>query len=126
MGDARLALLLLGSKSGSAASLLGTGVNDELDVEPAFLEWDFEGAGLLITAFAGKEAGDEVEGVLWKKPNRVFCPPPEDVDFFNAGVDDGVVEALLPMVPKRSFLTAFKGELQCCPVSFAAGRTKSR
>lgn len=109
-GETGLAFTLLGSKSGSAASLLGTGVKDEPDVEPAFLESDFEGTGLLIAAFAGKEAGDEVEGVLWKKPNRVFCPP-EDVDFFNAGVDDGVVDAFLPMVAKRSFLTASKGEL---------------
>jgi hypothetical protein len=118
-GDAGLALSLLRSNSGSAASLLGTGVNEEPDVEPAFLESDFEGTGLLRAAFAGNEAGDEVEGVLWKKPNRVFCPP-EDVDFFNAGVDDGVVEALLPMVTKCSFLTASKGELRCCSTTLCS------
>lgn len=86
------------SKSGSAASLLGRGVNDGPVVEPAFLKSGFEGAGVRFSGFAGNEAGEEAEGVFWKKPNRVLCPP-EEADFFNAGVDIGVAEPFLPIVP---------------------------
>lgn len=100
-GERRLAWTSLCSKSGSAESLLGTGVNDEPDVEePAFLKRGFEATGLRVSGFAGNEAGEEVEGVFEKKPNSVLCPP-EEAAFFNAGVDAGVAEPLLPILPTR-------------------------
>ena len=64
VGDVKLALSLPGSKSGSTASLLGTGVSDEPDGDPTFLENKFEGVVLLLTVLAGREAGDPVEGVF--------------------------------------------------------------
>jgi hypothetical protein len=97
-GERRLAWTSVCSKSGSAASLLGTGVNEEPDVEePAFLKTGFDGAGVWTSGFVGKEAGEEVDGVFEKKPNRVLCPA-EEAAFFNVGVDAGVADPLLPIV----------------------------
>ena len=77
--------------SGSNASLEGTGVKVEA-VVPLF---DFgrllDGAGVEAGAMdrALGAAGELVEGVFWKNPKRVFCPPEEE-DFFSPGVDTGV------------------------------------
>ena len=61
----------------------------------AILERFLNGAGVeaVTTERALCAAGELVEGVFWKKPRRVFCPPDED-DFFSAGVVAGV-EAVL-------------------------------
>lgn len=80
------------SSSGSKASLLGAGVNEELDpaVAPAAFGRPFDGAGVVSTDLAGNAAGEPAEeGVFWKKPRRVLWPPEEE-DFFRAGVAAGV------------------------------------
>jgi hypothetical protein len=77
---------MLSSSAGSATSLLGAGVKDELE-EPK------DGLLLgLIETVVGVETGrsgtgveEVVLGVFWKNPRSVFCPA-EDVDFFNEGV----------------------------------------
>jgi hypothetical protein len=54
-----------------------------------------------VAGCAGKAAGEPVLGVFWKKPKRVFCPP-EDADFFNAGVfAAGVETGLFAMVKTK-------------------------
>lgn len=113
-GEEKLAFTSLCSKSGSAASLLGRGVNDGPVFETAFLKRVFEGSGVLLSGFAGNEAGEEVDGVFWKKPNSVLCPP-EEADFFNAGVDIGVAEPFLPMVATRCSLKPLAKE--CCNIA---------
>ncbi len=88
---------MLSSWSGPTASLLGTGVNEDPVVVPLDFARPLEGTGVDTVGRDGKgAAGEEEEGVLWKKPKRVCCPP-EDEDFFNAGVEAGVDEAFLAM-----------------------------
>lgn len=93
-------MVLSSSISGSGPSLLGAGVNEEPDVVPAVFGRGLEAIGVVATVGAGKAAGEPVEGVFWKKPNSVRCPPEED-DFFNAGVEVGVEAAFLGAMAAR-------------------------
>jgi hypothetical protein len=92
LGGGRLALVTCSSpSSGSNASLEGTGVKVEAVVPLFDFGRLFDGAGVEAgTMDRGLgAAGELVEGVFWKKPKRVFCPPEEE-DFFNPGVVAGV------------------------------------
>ena len=63
-GEGKLALTLSLSGSGSATSLLGTGVKEELADRLAVFDRDLNSVGVLVVGFGGKEAGDELEGVF--------------------------------------------------------------
>ena len=95
------------SSSGSTASLEGTGVKVEPEAVLDDLTRILDGAG--VDAGAAERgvgaAGELVEGVFWKKPKRVFCPPDDD-DLLRAGVAAGVEAAF------RGILTSFRSRFK--------------
>jgi hypothetical protein len=99
-------LVLSSSISGSGPSLLGAGVSEEPEVVPAGLAWKSGGAGVVAAVRAGRAAGEPVEGVFWKNPKSVLCPPEED-DFFNAGVEVGVEDGFLATMMAQRPLAAY-------------------
>lgn len=94
-GEGEVGLAGWSWSSGSTASLLGAGVREELDLSsPCLKSLAAEGSGV---GAADGRTGEEADGVRWKKPSRVFCPP-EELLFLRAGVEAGVAAVFLAML----------------------------
>lgn len=109
-GEGEAGLAGLSWSSGSTASLLGAGVREELDLSsPCLKSLAAEGSGV---GAADGRTGEEADGVRWKKPRRVFCPPVEEL-FFKAGVEAGVAAVFLAMLDQseHSYATFAHGLL---------------